>query len=379
MMNFLLNIWDYAIIFLVVLTVVVFVHETGHFLVARWCGVKIETFSIGFGPELFGRTAKTGTRWRVSMLPIGGYVKMFGDADPASTPDTERVFTPAERAVAFHFKTVYQRAAIIVAGPAANFIFAIVALAIMLGVYGDLRSAPVVGQVQQGGAAAEAGLQVNDRIIEANGRTIASFQDISSVIQMSVGEPIALKVQRDGENLSIIVHPRVTEVTSIFGVHKTPLLGIVSDPAANELVHYNPATALIQAVKQTKDMVGEILTGVGQMIMGQRDASEAGGPLRIAKYAGATAKAAGFYGVVKFIIMLSVNLGLLNLFPVPILDGGHLLFCLIEAVRGRPLGERAQEYGFRAGAILVLGLMLFTTRNDLLDLHVWDLIKRVIS
>ncbi len=379
MIPFLTNIWDYVIVFLLILTVVVFVHELGHYLVARWCGVKIETFSIGFGPELFGWYDKAGTRWRVSALPLGGYVKMFGDADPASTPDNHREFTDAEKAVAFQYKTVWQRIAVVVAGPAMNFIFGIAALAILLAVYGEPRNAPVIDQVQENSAAAEVGLQKGDRVVEAAGQQVKSWQDLQKIIQMSVGEPIALVVTRDDQRLDLLAHPQIKEVTDLFGnVHKTPLLGILPDTAATELVRFNPATALAESVTQTWDMVGATLKGIGQMILGQRDSSEVGGPLRIAKGAGAAAKI-GLGGVAYYIILLSINLGLFNLFPVPLLDGGHLLFYGIEALRGRPLGARAQEYGFRLGLFLVFALMLFTTRNDLLDLRVWDFIKRVIS
>ena len=379
MIPFLMNIWDYVIVFLLILTVVVFVHELGHYLVARWCGVKIETFSIGFGPELFGWYDKAGTRWRVSALPLGGYVKMFGDADPASTPDNNREFTAAEKAVAFQYKTVWQRIAVVVAGPAMNFIFGIVALAILLAVYGEPRNAPVIDQVQENSAAAEVGLQKGDRVVEAAGQPVKSWQDLQKIIQMSVGDPIPLVVTRDDQRVELLAHPQIKEVTDLFGnVHKTPLLGILPDTAATELVRFNPATALAESVTQTWDMVGATLKGIGQMILGQRDSSEVGGPLRIAKGAGAAAKI-GLGGVAYYIILLSINLGLFNLFPVPLLDGGHLLFYGIEALRGRPLGARAQEYGFRLGLFLVFALMLFTTRNDLLDLRVWDFIKRVIS
>jgi regulator of sigma E protease len=379
MIPFLMNIWDYVIVFLLILTVVVFVHELGHYLVARWCGVKIETFSIGFGPELFGWYDKSGTRWRVSALPLGGYVKMFGDADPASTPDNHREFTAAEKAVAFQYKTVWQRIAVVVAGPAMNFIFGIVALAILLSVYGEPRNAPVIDQVQENSAAAEVGLQKGDRIVEAAGQQVKSWQDLQKIIQMSVGEPIPLVVSRGDQRIDLLAHPQIKEITDLFGnVHKTPLLGILPDTAATELVRFNPGTALWESATQTWDMVGATLKGIGQMILGQRDSSEVGGPLRIAKGAGAAAKI-GFGGVAYYIILLSINLGLFNLFPVPLLDGGHLLFYGIEVLRGRPLGQRAQEYGFRLGLFLVFALMLFTTRNDLLDLRVWDFIKRVIS
>jgi regulator of sigma E protease len=379
MITLLTNLWDYVGVFLIILTIVVFVHELGHYLVARWCGVKVETFSIGFGPELFGWYNKAGTRWRVSLLPLGGYVKMFGDAGEASTPDTTRDYTDAEKAVAFHYKTVWQRMAIVAAGPASNFIFGILALAILLSVYGEPRNAPVIDQVQEGSAAAAAGLQKGDRIVDIAGRPVKTWQDLQRIVQMSVGEPISLLVDRDHQQLNLVAHPQIKEITDLFGnVHKTPLLGILPDPSASELVRFNPATALFESVDQTVDMVGSTLKGIGQMITGQRDSSEIHGMLGIAKGAGGAAKI-GLGGVAYYIILLSINLGLFNCFPIPLLDGGHLMFYTIEAARGRPLGARAQEYGFRFGLFLVFALMLFSTRNDLLDLRVWDFIKRVVS
>jgi regulator of sigma E protease len=379
MIAYLTNFWDYVIVFLLILTIVVFVHELGHYLVARWCGVKVETFSIGFGPELFGWYAKSGTRWRISALPLGGYVKMFGDAGEASMPDNSREYSTAEKSVAFQFKSVWQRMAIVVAGPAMNFIFGIFALAILLSVYGEPRNAPVIEQVQEGSAAAEVGLQKGDRIVEIAGQNIKTWQDLQRVVQMSVGEPISLTVEREQQRLNLLAHPQIKEVTDLFGnVHKTPILGILPDQSATELVRFNPATALFESANQTVEMVGSTLKGIGQMITGQRDASEVRGALGIAKGAGAAAKI-GIGAVAYYIILLSINLGLFNLFPVPMLDGGHLMFYAIEAVRGRPLGAKAQEYGFRLGLFLVFALMLFSTRNDLLDLRVWDFIKRVVS
>ena len=379
MISYLTNFWDYVVVFLLILTIVVFVHDLGHYLVARWCGVKVETFSIGFGPELFGWYAKSGTRWRISALPLGGYVKMFGDAGEASMPDTSRDYTSAEKSVAFQFKSVWQRMAIVVAGPAMNFIFGIFALAILLSVYGEPRNAPVIEQVQEGSAAAEVGLQKGDRIVEIAGQDVKTWQDLQRIVQMSVGEPISLTVEREQQRLNLLAHPQIKEITDLFGnVHKTPILGILPDQSATELVRFNPATALFESANQTVEMVGATLKGIGQMITGQRDATEVRGALGIAKGAGAAAKI-GIGAVAYYIILLSINLGLFNLFPVPMLDGGHLMFYAIEAIRGRPLGAKAQEYGFRLGLFLVFALMLFSTRNDLLDLRVWDFIKRVVS
>jgi regulator of sigma E protease len=379
MMHLLTGLWDYVVIFLVILTAVVFVHELGHFLVARWCGVRVEVFSIGFGPELFGYTAKSGTRWKFSLLPLGGYVKMFGDADAASTPDLSTYLAPEEQGYAFRYKKVYQRAAIVVAGPLSNFIFGIIVLAGMFMIYGQPRTAPVIGQVQAESAAFVAGLQSGDRVREANGQKVDRFQDLQRIIRLTVGEPVTLVIERAGESLQVVARPRVTEVKDVFGnVHKTPVLGIVADANSTEVVHYNPVQALWAATQETEEMVSSTLIGLGQMVSGQRGSDELGGPLRIAKGAGQAAQL-GVGSVVFYTILLSINLGLINLFPVPLLDGGHLLFYCVEALQGRPLGPRAQEYGFRIGLILVFALMLFATRNDLVDLRVWEFIKGLVS
>jgi regulator of sigma E protease len=376
MMGFLIAFWDYVVVFLLVLTVVVFVHEMGHFLIARWNGVRVDVFSIGFGPEIFGWNARSGTRWRIALLPIGGYVKMFGDADPASVPDMEREFTAEERAVAFHFKSVAQRAAVVVAGPLANFLFAVVALAVLLLVYGEQRTAPVVGQVQADSAAAEAGLQAGDRVVEANGRSVERFQDLKQIVMMTVGNPVALVVIRGGERLELTAVPHLREMPDIFGnVHKVPVLGVVADAAATENVSLGPVAAGREAVRDIVEMVDDTLVGLGQMIVGRRSADELGGPLGIAKGAGQAAKA-GLAGVAYFVVLLSVNLGLINLFPVPLLDGGRLMFYGVEALMRKPLGARAQEYGFRVGLFLIFALMLFVTGNDL---GIWKYLKGLIS
>ena len=378
-MHLLTGFWDYVVIFLLILTVVVFVHELGHFLVARWNGVRVEVFSIGFGPELFGFTAKSGTRWKFGVLPLGGYVKMFGDADAASTPDHAMVLTPEEQAYAFRCKKVHQRAAIVAAGPISNFVFGIVVLAGMFMIYGQPRTAPVIGQVQEESAAAEAGLLTGDRIKQANGQAVNRFQDLQRIVRLTVGEPVTLLIEREGKTRQVIARPRITEVKDVFGnAHKTPVLGIVADPNSTEIVHYAPVQALWAAAEETGEMVSSTLIGLGQMVSGQRESDELGGPLRIAKGAGQAAQL-GIGSVVFYTILLSINLGLINLFPVPLLDGGHLLFYGIEALQGRPLGLRAQEYGFRIGLILVFALMLFATRNDLVDLRVWEFIKGLVS
>jgi regulator of sigma E protease len=364
--------------FLVVLTVLVFVHELGHYLVARWNGVRVEVFSIGFGPELFGWTNRAGTRWKVSAIPLGGYIKMFGDADPASMPSSDvHAMTPEEREVAFHHKRLPQRAAIVVAGPAANFVFAIVALAALFATVGQPFTPPQVGTVQAGSAAEASGIQPGDVITSIDGQAIERFEDVQRLVRLDPGQPLAVVVHRGDKDVPLSVTPKLSEVTDRFGnKHQYGLLGIVGQGV--QYVRYNPATALARATGETVDIVGGTLQAVWQMIIGARSTDELGGPLRIAQMSGEVAQY-GFSAILPFMAVLSINLGLINLFPIPVLDGGHLLFYAAEAVRGRPLGQRAQEYGFRFGLALVLTLMVFATWNDLVHLRVVEFLKALVT
>jgi regulator of sigma E protease len=373
------GVWYYVVIFLVILTVVVFVHELGHFLVARWNGVKVEVFSIGFGPEVWGRVAADGTRWRIGLLPLGGYVKMFGDADAASATASGQPMTPEERAQAFCHKRVGQRAAIVVAGPAANFLFAILGLAGMFMALGQPVTQPVVGMVHPGTAAEAAGLKAGDRITAINGRAVERFQDIQRMVRLEMENELSLSVTRGTASFDVAARPRIISRKGVFGdMEKVPVLGISADPASTVVVRHGPIGALGEALAETESMVRSTFIGIGQMINGSRDTDELGGPIRIAKGAGEAAQL-GLASVVFYTILLSLNLGLINLFPIPVLDGGHLMFYAFEAILGRPLGEKAQEYGFRIGLFLVLALMVFATRNDLVSLPVWDMVKRLFS
>ena len=362
-------VYHYIFWFLLILTVLVFVHELGHYLVARWNGVRVEVFSIGFGPELFGWNNRAGTRWKFSAIPLGGYVKMFGDADPASMPSSEslREMTPEEREVAFHHKRLSQRAAIVFAGPAMNFIFAIAAFAILYTVIGQPFTPPQIGKVQAGSAAEASGMQAGDVIQSIDGRPIRSFEDVQRIVRLDPGQPLAIVAHRGDQDVSLSVTPKLSEVTDRFGnKHEYALLGIEGQGV--KYVRYDPASAVAHATGETGDIVAGTLQAVWQMIIGARGTSDLGGPLRIAQYSGEVSTL-GPAAVVGLMAVLSINLGLINLFPIPVLDGGHLLFYVAEAVRGRPLGQRAQEYGFRLGLALVLTLMVFATWNDLI--HFW--------
>jgi regulator of sigma E protease len=350
--------------FLVVLTVLVFVHELGHYLSARRNGVKVQIFSIGFGPELVGWTDRAGTRWKLSLIPIGGYVKMFGDADATSMPgESVEEMSEAEKAVSFFHKRLMQRAEIVAAGPAANFLFAIVVLAGFFMTVGQPFTPADIGEVIPGSAAERAGLQPKDRIVAIDDRAIERFEDIQQIVGLDAGEPLQMRVQRDGQELTLTATPSVEEEKDLFGhVHRIGRLGIKR--TGTEFVRRDPVSAVWRAVGETWNIAAGTLQAAGQMVMGRRTADELGGPIAIAQMSGVVASV-GIVDLIRFMALLSVNLGLINLFPIPILDGGHLMFYAAEAIRGRPLGQRAQEYGFRLGLALVLTLMIFVTWNDL--------------
>ena len=379
MIEFLNHGLTYIVPFLVILTVLVFVHEFGHYLIARWNGVRVEVFSIGFGPEVFGWWDRAGTRWKFSTIPLGGYVKMFGDSDASSglpLPGLARL-APAERDVSFHYKRLGQRAAIVAAGPAANFLFAIVVLAILFMTYGQPFTPAEVGQVQPGSAAEQGGIQPGDVIVDIDGHTVQRFEDVQQVVRLNPGVPMTVVVRRDGQEQTLHVTPSRTELTDRFGNHyQIGLLGIAR--SGMEYVKRDPATAIMQAGSETWDLSVSTMKALWQIIIGTRATDELGGPLRIAQMSGEVAQG-GVVAVLWFMAVLSINLGLINLFPVPVLDGGHLLFYAAEAVRGKPLGQRAQEYGFRIGLAMVLTLMVFATWNDLVHMRIVEFVKGLVT
>jgi regulator of sigma E protease len=363
----------YAVPFLFVLTIVVFFHELGHFIVARWVGVKVLTFSLGFGPELVGFNDRRGTRWRISAIPLGGYVKFFGDDTEASTPSPEALdnMTAQERAESFHHKKVGPRAAIVAAGPIANFILAIVIFTCLFTFFGKPSTTARVDKVEVGSAAASAGFQVGDIVSAINGTKITSFSDMQRIVSIHAGEPLSFTVKRGDATLELHGTPQLREVKDPFGnVHRQGVLGITRQTSAGDVLteRVDPATAFGLAVKETWFVIDRTIAYVGAVFVGREGADQVGGPLRIAQISGQVATIGGLPGLIQLAAVLSISIGLLNLFPVPLLDGGHLLFYAVEAVRGRPLSERAQEMGFRIGLGLVLMLMVFATYNDILHL-----------
>jgi len=379
MIGFLHHGLGYIVPFLFILTVLVFVHEFGHYFIARRNGVRVDVFSIGFGPEVFGWHDRAGTRWKFSAIPLGGYVKMFGDNDASSGLPAAGLsgMTPAEREVSFHYKRLGQRAAIVVAGPAANFVFAIVVLAILFMTFGQPFTPAQVGQVQPGSAAERGGIKPGDVIVKINGASVQSFENVQQDVRLNPGVPMAIVVKRGGDDLTFHVTPIKTELTDRFGNHyEIGLLGIARNGV--DYVKRDPATALLQAGVETWTLSADTLQAMWQIVIGTRGTDELGGPLRIAQMSGDVAQG-GIVAVVWFMAVLSINLGLINLFPVPVLDGGHLLFYAAEALRGKPLGQRAQEYGFRIGLALVLTLMVFATWNDLVHLRIVEFVKGLVT
>lgn len=445
------NIWLYGGTFILVLSVLVFVHEWGHYIVARMCGVKVETFSIGFGKELFGWTDKKDTRWKVSLIPLGGYVKMFGDTDPASAGNTDdvkdgekvRKMTKAEREVAFFSKSVGKRAAIVFAGPAINFLFAILLLAGMYTFYGQPVTPPMASAVIEGSAADKGGFLPHDKIIAINGEKTKRFEDIRRIVMVALDTPLEFTVLRDDKEITLTATPAKEELTDRFGfTHSRGMLGIIGpgngiaikniqsvngrkvegedqirkallanmgksieidlkgadkvdtlkikpmadvneglknpdaleynglilrDDVAEVVLEMGPIHGVKAAVEETWSITVSTLKALGQIVTGTRSATELGGIIRIGAIAGDMAQA-GVLAIITFTALLSINLGLINLFPIPMLDGGHLVFYAIEAIKGRPVPEKVQEYAFRFGFAVLVGLMLFANINDIVQL-----------
>lgn len=355
--------------FLFVLTVVVFVHEMGHYLVGRWCGIGVRAFSIGFGPELVGFNDRHGTRWKLSAIPLGGYVKFVGDMNATSEPDSDAIerLSESERRVAFHTQPVWKRAATVFAGPLFNFLLTIAVFAVMFTLYGRVVSEPMVAQVRPDSPAAVAGFQPGDRFVSVNGSPVETFADVQRIVSGRAGDSISFVVMRNGAELTLTATPEVIEQKDALGnTIKTGIIGVVNNSEVGQprLITYGPAEALGQALRET----GHIIERTGQFLsrfaVGREDKCQLGGPVKIAEMAGKAASL-GFEWLVQLAALLSVGIGILNLLPIPPLDGGHLLFYGIEAVIRRPVSERTMEAVYRAGMLLVLVFMGFVFWNDL--------------
>lgn len=393
--------------FLVLLTIIVFFHEYGHFSIARLLGVRVDVFSIGFGKPLLRWIDRKGTEWRIAALPLGGYVKFFGDLNAASQAPPEAQpkpvttqfpapgheeelahgMTAEERAVCFHFKPVWARAMIVAAGPVANFVLAVAIFTALFVTLGKGTLEPVIGAVSADSAAQEAGFEPGDRILSVNGREIKQFNQLYDLVLLSGGAPMQVDVDRDGEEISITVTPRRVEDTDRYGNQiERWLLGIGPDSNSYEYRKLGVVEALGEGVKELGRILGVTVRFLGKIILGQEDVRQLGGPLKMAQYAGQSVMSgfdeSGYREPPGFLVMLkaslidfiflaavvSVSIGFLNLLPVPVLDGGHLLYYAYETVAGKPLGARAQAIGFRVGIVLLASLMIFVTWNDINNL-----------
>lgn len=347
------------IAFCVVLGVLVFVHEMGHYLAARWRGVRVDAFSIGFGRPIWRRTDSHGTEWRLSWIPLGGYVKLHGQEQPADVSEEVRAgWKPGET---FHEKSVGSRAIVVVAGPVANFLLAVLLFAGLFATIGKPVGMANISAVVEGSAAARAGLIPGDEILALDGQPVSRFDQVQRYVQARAGTPIEMRLLRDNTEITKVATPDSRDPAAEPG-KRVGMLGIQGGAARFDRL--DPLTALGEGVTTTADFTWQTLTGIGEMISGSRSATELGGPIRIAEVSGQAADL-GIYPLINLMALLSISLGLLNLFPVPLLDGGHLMFYAAEAIRGRPLPPRAQEYGFRAGFALLITLFLFASWNDI--------------
>lgn len=374
-MEFLSSFGSYIIPFLLVLTIVVFFHELGHYLVARWNKVDIEAFAVGFGPEIIGFNDKHGTRWKLCVIPLGGYVKFLGDANAASVPDFEanKSMSEAQKQGSFEHKTVGQRAAVVAAGPIANFILAVIIFAGSFYFMGRFVSDPVVSTVVEESAAEQAGIQPGDIIYAINGSEIDSFSDIPRIVAPNHGIELLFTIKRNGQKIDLPLTPKRTERVDQFGNKlQIGVIGITSDTSSanGRQKEFGLVESVQEAVGETVYIVKRTFQFLGGIFTGRESAEQLSGPIGIAKAAG-DFFSIGLPQLIYLAGLLSVSIGLLNLFPIPVLDGGHLVFYAAEAIRGSPIPERIQEMSFRVGFFILIGFMLFATKNDLIHRVTW--------
>ncbi len=369
MLDFAIWLLSYIVPFVIVLTAIVFVHEMGHFLVARWNSVAVQTFSIGFGPELIGHTDRAGTRWRLSAIPLGGYVRFLGDLNMASQPDRQTIeaIDPELRPRLFVNKSVWQRIAVVGAGPAANVLFAFLVIYAMLLGYGRYTVPPVIDTVVAGSVAETAGLLPGDRVLFVDGFAVRGFNDLQRLVSTSPERPITVEIARDGQVLDFSLVPQAVEITDDFGnPMRIGRIGVSHQTKAGDIEIYRPdaVEAIGMSIEEIRFIVDRTVGFIGDFFVGRGDFEQLGGPVKVAQISGEVATL-GFLALVNLTAFLSLNIGLFNLLPVPLLDGGHLLYYAFEVVLRRPLSPRIQEFGFRIGLILVVGLMVFAIINDI--------------
>ncbi|HTO32662.1 MAG TPA: RIP metalloprotease RseP [Pararhizobium sp.] len=359
----------YIVPFLLVLTLLVFVHEMGHYLIGRWSGIRILTFAVGFGPELVGYTDRQGTRWKICAIPLGGYVKFFGDEDAASTPDYERLasYSEAERDRTFLGAKLWKRAATVAAGPIANFLLAIAIFAVLFSIYGKPVADPVVSEVKENSAAASAGVKPGDLLVSIDGNAVTTFDDVRRYVSVRPEMPITIQVKRDEQLLDLTMVPQRTEITDQFGNKmELGIIGILTNQESGNfrVKTFGPLEAVGQGAIESWHIVTGTFDYLANLVTGRMKADQLGGPIRVAQASGQMATI-GVAAVLQLAAVLSVSIGLLNLMPVPVLDGGHLMFYAVEAVRGKPVGPGTQDIAFRIGFAMILMLMVFATWNDI--------------
>ena len=374
-----LPLWLYYVIgFPLLLGPLVTIHELGHYIVGRWFGVHAEAFSVGFGKEIWGFTDKRGTRWKLSTLPLGGYVQFKGDMNPASIPDAEAVAKASaeERRGSFHHAALWKRALIVFAGPATNILLTLAIFAGFFALYGkpvpaDADGQLTVAQFAEISPARAAGIEVGDRIVAVEGERMEDFRDVQDSIMLYPGRTLDITIERDGAEQTFAVPVRSVEMEDRFGnVSKVGLIGVASGAAGFEFEPQGITSSLGLAVDHSIGIVKMMVTGIGQIFTGERSVQELGGPVKIAKFSGEQLSL-GAMAFINFVALISLNLAFINLLPIPALDGGHLAFYAAEAVRRKPVGPRGTEVAYRAGVALVLMLMVFVTINDLVTLPVF--------
>jgi len=355
--------------FTIILSIIVFIHELGHYLMAKRCGVRVESFSIGFGKELFGWNDKSGTRWKISALPFGGYVKMFGDEDPSSSKrDKAKLesLSPKEKSQTLYYQNVRKRFIIVFAGPLFNLIFAVLVLTAHYRINGFTYFEPIVNEIMQNSPADKASVQIGDRILDINGKRIETFEQVKSTIALNPNKNLRLGLLRENRYFIANITPESQKIEDPFGnTIEAKIIGIIASTA-----HYEKASlpeAFFRANITVYETCANTLKALGQIIIGDRSLRELGGPVKIAKYSGQSLSK-GFEAVVWFMVLISANLGLMNLLPIPMLDGGHLFFYLIEAIRKKPLSDKVQEKLFKLGFLFLVGLMIFATINDIISI-----------
>lgn len=375
-MDWLLNIVYYVVPFIVLLGILVFVHELGHFAVARLSGVQVETFSVGFGKQLWARKDKKGTTWKICVVPLGGYCQFLGDADESSSTSDETVnnLSEEQKKVAFPFQNPFKKLAIVLAGPGANYLFAILVFTGIFYFVGKIVFPPVVGEVFKDSAAEAAGIIPNDRILTINGHDIAHFDDIRKEVDLITDGQATVELMRSGQKLTLSFPLKEIEVKEFDGkTSKRPMLGVKSVNAIEvEQEDVSLWGAVKEAANETWSVTEATLRGVGQMITGKRSGEELGGIIRIAEMSGDISKQSGWLDFLVFMCLLSINLGLINLFPIPVLDGGHVVLYVIEIITGKEINNRVKDALFKVGFSLIIALMVFATWNDVVRLfHRW--------